>query len=141
MPFYLSILITNIATSESVFCPLLRASCFEALTRFRVPQNTTCRVPVNTKIRPAGRIKCNRKKRLEAVLLRVHFIKMLCINPLVKFILQSNQLLIKVLQCDTRTNSAFGSQTLPHINNEPIRSLYLPYSFSAGNKKCIRGKK
>src|SRR5690606_9068182 len=65
-------------TSEGVFCPLQRASCFEALTRFRVPQNTTTyRVPVNTKIRPAGRIKCNREKRLDAVLFRVHFVKML----------------------------------------------------------------
>ena len=43
-----------------------RASCFEARNSFLVPQNTTCRVPVNTKIRPAGRIKCNKEKRLDA---------------------------------------------------------------------------
>lgn len=41
--------------------PCVRASGFEALNLFRVPQNTTCRVPLNTRIRPAERIKCNRE--------------------------------------------------------------------------------
>ncbi|MDN3707945.1 hypothetical protein QW060_12580 [Myroides ceti] len=39
--------------------------------------------------------------------------KYACINPLIKIILQSNYLLLRVLQCDTRTNTAFERQTLP----------------------------
>jgi hypothetical protein len=78
-----------------------------------VPQNTTCRVPVNTKIRPAGRIGCNREKRLDAVPVTpdksVHF----CINPLIKIILQSKSLFTKALYCAAVPNTASERQTVP----------------------------
>jgi len=40
--------------------------------------------------------------------------KRLCINLLLKFILQSKALLLRVLQYNTQPNNAFGCQTLPH---------------------------
>ncbi|WP_217493539.1 hypothetical protein, partial [Sphingobacterium sp. HMSC13C05] len=36
-----------------------------------------------------------------------------CINPLIKIIVQSKALPVRVLQCSTRTNAAFERQTLP----------------------------
>jgi hypothetical protein len=104
-----------------------------------VPQNTTCRVPLNTKIRPAGRIKCNREKRLDAVPVTLHLSKDFCINPLIKIIVQSKALFESVLY--TVPNTAFERQTLPHLNQRINQSLYLPYNFSAGSKKCISTKK
>ena len=81
---------------------------------------------MNTRIRPAGRIKCSREKRLDAVLLSLHFIKMLCINPLIKIILQSKGLFLKSLHCNTVPKTAFECQTLPPIYNGQyiISSLY-----------------
>ncbi len=124
-----------------VFLAPSRASCFEALTQFRVPQNTTCRVPLNTKIRPSGRIKCNRENGSMPFPLPSILSKDFCINPLIIIIVQSKALPVRVLQCDTRTKTAFECQTLPHLNQRINQSLYLPYNFSAGSKKCISTKK
>jgi len=96
---------------------------------------------MNTKIRPAGRIKCSREKRLNAVLLLSILSRCFCINPLIKIILQSKYLFTKGLYCIAVPNTAFERQTPPQLNQRLNQSLYLPYSFSAGNKKCIRGKK
>ncbi|OJV51129.1 MAG: hypothetical protein BGO31_02805 [Bacteroidetes bacterium 43-16] len=63
--------------------------------------------------------------------------KVFCINPLIKIILQSKQLYVRVLQCNTRTNTAFERQTLPYIVQQVNYPFYLPYSFNAGSKKCI----
>jgi len=41
------------------------------------------------------------------------------------------------LYCIAVPNTAFESQTLPQLNHRLNQSLYLPYNFSAGNKKCI----
>jgi hypothetical protein len=100
-------------TSEGVFCSLLRASCFEARTRFRVPQNTTCRVPANTKIRPSGRIGCNRENGSIPFSLPSDLIKDFCINQLIKIILQSKPLFTKGLYSEAVPNTAFERQTMP----------------------------
>ena len=48
-------------TSEAIFQPPARTSRFEQPKYFRAAQNTTCRVLVNTKIRPSGRIESKRE--------------------------------------------------------------------------------
>tara|TARA_R110000868_G_scaffold296012_2_gene556275 strand:+ start:8808 stop:9089 length:282 start_codon:yes stop_codon:yes gene_type:complete len=60
-----------------------------------------------------------------------------CISPLLKIILQSKYLYVRVLQGDTRTNTAFERQTLPYLIEQVNYLLYLPYSFNAGSKKCM----
>ncbi|MDN3706693.1 hypothetical protein QW060_06055 [Myroides ceti] len=49
-----------------------------------------------------------------------------CINPLIKFILQSKPLFLKVLQCNGVPKTAFERQTLPTMYNKEnnIGSLY-----------------
>jgi hypothetical protein len=64
-----------------------------------------------------------------------------CINPFLKIILQSKTLFTKRLYCATVPNTAFERQALPRINQEPIQSLYLPYSFNAGCKIGNQAKK
>ncbi|HNP68109.1 MAG TPA: hypothetical protein PKH16_09415, partial [Aequorivita sp.] len=63
--------------------------------------------------------------------------KEFCINPLIKIIVQSKALFTKALYCIAVPNTAFERQTLPHRNQRANQSLYLPYNFSAGSKKCI----
>ncbi|ATL48960.1 hypothetical protein COR50_18285 [Chitinophaga caeni] len=67
--------------------------------------------------------------------------KVFCINPLIKITIQSKDLYVRVLQCNTRTNTAFERQTLPHNLQQVNYLLYLPYSFNAGSKKCMETRK
>lgn len=60
-------------TSEAIFQPPARTSRFEQPKYFRAAQNTTCRVLVNTKIRPSGRIEIKREQRLNAVAINPYF--------------------------------------------------------------------
>jgi hypothetical protein len=80
---------------------------------------------LNTKIRPAGRIECNREKRLDAVPVTSDLSKDFCINPLIKIILQSKALFTKALHCDTVPNTAFERQTLPPLYNR-LNLISLP---------------
>src|SRR5699024_3006046 len=64
-----------------------------------------------------------------------------CVNPFIKIILQSKALSVKVLLCNARTNTAILRQTVPNINRGINQSLYLPYRFNAGSKKCIWSNK
>jgi hypothetical protein len=67
--------------------------------------------------------------------------KVICINPLIKIILQSKALFTKAVYCIAVPNTAFECQTLPQLNQRLNQSLYLPYNFSAGSKKSISTKK
>jgi len=96
-------------TSEGFPAPG-RASCFEARTQFRVPQNTTCRVLANTKIRPSGRIKSSRKRQPEAVLIIGGKPVFFCISGLIKIILQSKTLCNKAVHRGTMPKSASEGQ-------------------------------
>jgi len=87
-------------TSE-VFLPPARASGFELRKFFSAAQNTTCRVPVNTRIRPSERITVTREKQLKAVSLPFDLCSHLCLNLFTIIILQSKNLLQRVSPGDT----------------------------------------
>jgi hypothetical protein len=92
-----------------------RASCFEARIEFRVPQNTTCNVLVNIKIRPKRRIKCSREKQLRAVCFLTNISYCICIRRLIKFILQSKALFNKVLHCIIGPGNAKERHLVPYL--------------------------
>lgn len=71
------------------------------------------------------------------LLLSSDLLILFCINLLLKIFSQSKQLCVRVLQGYTRTNTAFKRQTLPSLIEQVNYLLYLPYSFNAGNKKCM----
>lgn len=76
------------------------------------------------------------------LLLPSDLLNLFCINLLLKIFSQSKQLCVRVLQDYTQTNTAFKRQTLPYLIEQVNYLLYLPYSFNAGNKKCMEtGKK
>lgn len=107
-----------------------------------MPQNTTCRVPVNTKIRPAGRIECNREKRLDAALVTLNFVKRLLHKSVNKISIQSKALFPIALHYATVPNSATHRQTMPQAYNRMklIGSLLLNDGRKTGSP-CFRNSR
>ncbi|WP_293788551.1 hypothetical protein [uncultured Pedobacter sp.] len=81
---------------------------------------------MNTKIRPAGRIECNRENGSMPLLLCPDLPVEVCINPLIKIILQSKPLFTKALYSAAVPNTAFESQTVPPLYNRVNLMSSLP---------------
>ena len=82
-----------------------------------MPQNTTCRVPVNTKSALRDGLDVTGKNGLLPFPLPPNMSKVICINPLIKITIQSKALFPIALHCATMPNSASDRQTMPQTYN------------------------